>query len=75
MQHVSLNEGRDIVPLHCPSCGQLLCERLGKLQSNRALRCPICHSNNDLDRLADRNPALGRVLLVHSSIKTIHGGA
>ena len=71
MQHISLNEGQDLVPLRCPSCRQLLCERVGKLQTERALHCRICQTTNSLALLVAGNPALGRVLSAQSDMKTM----
>ena len=74
MQHISISEGQDLVPLRCPCCGQLLCERVGKLKAERVLNCSLCHNAAAIEALVLTNPALGRVLTAQSDIDLIRRG-
>ena len=69
MQHVSLNEGLDLVPWRCPSCRKLMCERVGRFESERGFQCRACQTVSSLNQLVVSDPALGRVLSVRSDIR------
>jgi len=74
MQHVSLSEGLDFVPLRCPSCSRLVCERVGRLESERGVQCRACHTVTSLGQLIAADPALGRVLSARNEIRVIMRG-
>jgi len=73
MQHVSLSEGHDLVPWRCPSCTRLMCERVGRMESERDFECRACHAVSSLGQLVVSDPALGRVLSVRGEIRLMHG--
>ena len=75
MQHISLTEAQDMVPMRCPACGKLVCERVGRLQTERAVQCRSCDQIASLEQLIAASPALGRVLSARSSMRAARGGA
>jgi len=71
MQHISLTESQDLVPLRCPSCGRLVCERVGRLNAERSVRCSNCQNVTSLEALIASDPALGRVLSAQNEIRVM----
>jgi hypothetical protein len=69
MRHISLSESYDLIPLRCPACSQLVCEPVERLKSDQLVRCRVCHAATGLDQLVAADPALGRVLSMHSDIR------
>lgn len=68
MQHISLTPALDLVPLRCPKCKQLVCERVSRLKSDRQAVCRSCNAPASLDDLIAGDPALGRILSMHHEV-------